>query len=278
MTVSAHPVNDLLVAANESVGFVDMRAATPVLAGTYLYEGANLITGWHHHDLHQIEYAVGGIAHVETAQCRYLVPPQHAVWIPAGLSHRTTLIDVTSIAVFFDPALVDVNLDTRAHVVSATPVLREMMTYAARWPINRAASDATADAFFVALALLAQEWIDIDVPLWLPTATDPIVRTAMDHTQAHLADATIESIANAVAVSERTLRRHFLASTGMTWRTYLATSRLMRAVALLAEADATVLDVAIEIGYDSASAFTRAFHRATGENPSAYRQRVLPRL
>jgi AraC-like DNA-binding protein len=45
-------------------------------------------------------------------------------------------------------------------------------------------------------------------------------------------------------------------------------------MALLAEPGRTVLDVSIAVGFDSVSAFTRAFRREIGEAPSAYRRRV----
>ena len=37
-----------------------MRGGTPATAGTYAYEGEDLVTGWHSHDLHQVEYAFEG--------------------------------------------------------------------------------------------------------------------------------------------------------------------------------------------------------------------------
>ena len=48
----------------------------------------------------------------------------------------------------------------------------------------------------------------------------------------------------------------------------------MRATALLAQSGRSILEVAIEVGYDSASAFGRAFYAFTGENPNSYRKRV----
>jgi AraC-like DNA-binding protein len=36
----------------------------------------------------------------------------------------------------------------------------------------------------------------------------------------------------------------------------------------------TILDVATAVGFDSPSAFTRAFRRTTGESPSDYRARA----
>ncbi|MFR6799624.1 AraC family transcriptional regulator [Klebsiella pneumoniae] len=44
-----------------------------------------------------------------------------------------------------------------------------------------------------------------------------------------------------------------------------------RACALL-RADASVAEVAAAVGYQSTAAFTRAFHKATGQQPGAYRK------
>ncbi len=277
LTVSARPAKDLPAAASgESVpsglGIVDMRGGSPVRAGTFAYDGGDIVTDWHSHDLHQIEYAFEGIAEVETDGAHFLLPPQQAVWIPAGLTHRTTLKRVRSVAVFFDPAMVD-GADDRVRILAATPLIREMIVYAARWPIARPISDRVADAFFDALALLVVDWLAYETPLCLPTSNDPVLRAVMEYTEANLAGVTVTAACAAVGISERSLRRRF-AATGMTWRQYVLQSRLLRAMARLTEPGRTVIDVATEIGFDSVSAFTRAFVRLTGETPTAYRRRV----
>ena len=40
----------------------------------------------------------------------------------------------------------------------------------------------------------------------------------MAHTQAHLADVSAKDVCAAAGVSERSLRRQFLAATGMSWQ------------------------------------------------------------
>jgi AraC-like DNA-binding protein len=97
----------------------------------------------------------------------------------------------------------------------------------------------------------------------------------MNYTNNHLGHLPIQDLCRSVGVSERTLRRRFQADTGMTWRQYLLQTRLLSAMALLTERDRSVLDVATSVGFESASAFTRAFTHYAGETPSAYRQRAL---
>jgi len=269
VTVLADLAKNLPFAAK---GVVAMRGDTAVRSGTFAYDGPNLVTGWHSHDLHQLEYALRGTIEVETDAAHYLLPPQQAAWIPAGLSHRSTLNHFRTVSVFFDPDMVPDN-QGRARILAAAPVIREMILYGVRWPISRPASDPSADSFFAALASLVLDWLEHETPLCLPTTKDPLVRAVMDHTDANLATVTLADVCRSVGVSERTLRRAFPIATGMTWRHYLFESRLLRSMALLAEPDSTVLDVATAVGFEGSS-FARAFRRHTGESPSSYRRRI----
>jgi AraC-like DNA-binding protein len=258
----------------EKIGRVELRHGGRARAGSYLYEGDRLVTGWHSHDLHQIQYAIGGVVEVETAVAHYLLPPQQAAWIPVGLEHQATMTpDVRSVAVMFDPLLLP-DVDNRARILAVSPLIRQMMIYGLRWPIGRAEGDPISDGFFQTLGHLVFEALDHEAPLSLPTSTNPIVAAAMTYTKAHLASATAAEVSRAVAVSERTLRRQFDEAIGMSWRTYLLHARMLRAMALLAAPGQSVQQAATAVGFDSLSAFTRAFTQFCGETPSTYRKRL----
>lgn len=272
MTVSASSAKGLAETAN--IGQVELRRGGRALAGSYLYEGNRLVTGWHSHDLHQIQYAIGGVVEVETATAHYLLPPQQAAWIPVGLEHQATMNpDVRSVAVMFDPRLVP-HAGDRARILAVSPLIREMMVYGLRWPIGRAHGDPVSDGFFTTLGHLVSEALDHEAPLSLPTSDHPIVAAAMAFTKEHLQSVTIEQVARAVAVSSRTLRRQFQLTTGISWRTYLLHARMLRAMALLASPGQSVHQTSTAVGFDSLSAFTRAFREFCGETPSSYRRGV----
>lgn len=280
MTVSASSDRVLSETANLSPRrVIDLRRGGRALGGSYLYEGDELITGWHSHDVHQIEYALHGVVEVETDSAHYLLPPQQAAWIPAGLEHQAVMNpDVKTVAVMFDPALIADGGD-RARILAVSPLIREMMIYALRWPIERGPADAAsddkvADGFFRTMAALVCEALDHEAPLSLPTSDHPIVAAALDYTKRHLDTATAEEVSRAVSVSERTLRRLFADTLGLPWRTYLLHARMLRAMALLAAPAQSVQETATAVGFDSVSSFTRAFAQFCGETPSAYRKRV----
>lgn len=74
MTVSASVAKE--VTAPAKLGRFDVRGDSRALAGSYTFEaGQETVTGWHTHDLHQFENAFEGVAQVETATVRYLLPP-----------------------------------------------------------------------------------------------------------------------------------------------------------------------------------------------------------
>jgi AraC-like DNA-binding protein len=270
MAVSAQSAKKLPSAASSSL--VDMRTGGRPAAGSFTYEGDELITTWHTHDLHQIEYAVQGVVEVETAAAHFLLPPQQAAWVPVGVEHRSTIrTAVRSISVFFEPAMVPAPGD-RVRILAVPGVLREMIVYSQRWPIGRSDSESMAESFFATLGQLVSEGLDRETPLSLPTSPDPVLRAAMDWTREHLTGATVGAVARTVGLSERSLRRRFQSAVGMTWRDYLLQARLLRAMALLAEPVPSVLEVATLVGFDSLSAFNRAFRARTGETPSGYRR------
>ncbi|OBK72504.1 helix-turn-helix transcriptional regulator [Mycobacterium sp. 1274761.0] len=267
----AEPANDERV--------IELRRGGRASGGSYLYEGEGLITGWHSHEVHQIEYAIGGVVEVETESAHYLVPPQQAAWIPAGLVHQATMApDVRTVAVMFEAQMIPDGGD-RARILAVSPLIREMMIYALRWPIDRRAGSAqeerVSDAFFRTLADLVIEALDHEAPLSLPTSEHPIVAAAMAYTKDHLQSVSAEDVSRAVAVSERTLRRLFHDELGLSWRTYLLHARMLRAMALLASPGRTVQETSTAVGFDSVSSFTRAFTLFSGETPSTYRKRIV---
>jgi AraC-like DNA-binding protein len=106
----------------------------------------------------------------------------------------------------------------------------------------------------------------------LPVSSEPRVARVMKLLLADpLANSGIRDLASASGASPRTLARLFRTQTGMTlgqWRTNLT---LQEAIRRLAQG-ASVTDVAFELGYSSASAFTYMFRRNLGVAPRSYRE------
>jgi AraC-like DNA-binding protein/quercetin dioxygenase-like cupin family protein len=70
-------------------------------------------------------------------------------------------------------------------------------------------------------------------------------------------------------IAPRTLTRRFALETGLAFSTWRTRARLMRAIELLA-AGGAVTSVALELGYDSLSAFISMFRRSLGVSPGKF--------
>lgn len=84
-------------------------------------------------------------------------------------------------------------------------------------------------------------------------------------------------VAEAVAMSRRTLERRLAAATGQTVHQFLVEVRLRNAKQFLRHSDAPLSEVARHCGYLATSAFTRMFVASAGCHPEAYRKRYQGR-
>jgi AraC-like DNA-binding protein len=81
----------------------------------------------------------------------------------------------------------------------------------------------------------------------------------------------IDAVARAIGTGIRTLQRR-LAEAGSSYERVLTRARLGTAAHLLSNTNATVLDIALDVGYSDHAHFTRAFRRWTGMPPRDFRK------
>jgi AraC-like DNA-binding protein len=238
------------------------------IAGAMVQDEFDMVTPWHHHDMHQIQYAFDGALEVEDRSRRSLLPKQLAAWIPAGVEHRTSLRRVQSGSVLLAAQLVP-DAGQRVRIIQVSPLMREMVKAAMRWPLS-GPLDAAGDTYFRAFAMLCTDWIAAEAPLSLPTSEDPALRAAMEHARG-AASATILTASSAAGMSERTLRRRFQ-SLGMSWEEYRRRARLLAALDLLSTTKLSVREIADRVGYESQSALAKSFRALLGASPTDFRR------
>lgn len=233
----------------------------------FLDSARNTFYDWHAHAYHQLIYAVGGPTQVETEHGRYVLPKGRAAWIPSGTRHRTLITKADGASLFFSPDAVR-DTSSRVRILVASSLMREMILFATRWERGASHADPLAESF------LRGEWLESELPLFLPSATHSAIKRAMDYAAADLGAATQAGALAAAALSERAFRRLFVRETGLGWQAWLGQARVLMAMGLLIEGG-RVTDVAAEVGYSSLSAFAKAFSQLTGEGPAQFRQRHL---
>lgn len=92
------------------------------------------------------------------------------------------------------------------------------------------------------------------------------------HIQANLDnELSLALLSKRAGMSPSHFHRRFKAEIGETPSDYVARLRLERAAFRLHIQEASILQIALDCGYQSHETFTRAFRRAFGKSPSAYR-------
>lgn len=86
------------------------------------------------------------------------------------------------------------------------------------------------------------------------------------------ADLSLERVAAMAGLSPFHFHRLFKLGVGETLKAYTARVRLEQAAFRLVLHDETIVDIAIQCGFESHETFTRAFRRRFGMTPSAYRK------
>ena len=94
----------------------------------------------------------------------------------------------------------------------------------------------------------------------------------LDHIQRHLGDSlSLDDLARIACFSPCHFHRVFHGMMGESVKEYVRRLRLERSATQLKLGSASILDIALEAGYDSHEAFTRSFKAAFGAAPSRFR-------
>ncbi|HVL00998.1 MAG TPA: helix-turn-helix transcriptional regulator [Dongiaceae bacterium] len=247
-----------------------MGGSISIKAGTFNSDGLEIETPWHYHDLHQLLYAFEDSVEVEGESARYKVPHQFAAWIPAGTPHRTTHKRVRSGSIFFRPDMIEWPVHS-LRVIPVSTLMREMIIYAMRWPID-GEDDALSVAYFDCFARLCSEWLKQEVTLVLPSSDDHRINVIADFTRANLSTVTLNDVCKNVGMSERSLRRHFHKAMGISWEDFRLRLRIYKAIDELDTTKKPIGEIAADVGYSSQTAFAKAFRSIMGMGPTAYRR------
>jgi AraC-like DNA-binding protein len=112
---------------------------------------------------------------------------------------------------------------------------------------------------------------------WLAGMRDPAVGRALSLLHEKPAEPwTLERLGSEAGLSRSSLHERFVHFIGQPPMQYLTQWRMQRACGLLRETNAKLVEVALDVGYESEAAFSRAFKRVVGVAPGAWRQVKRP--
>jgi AraC-like DNA-binding protein/quercetin dioxygenase-like cupin family protein len=228
----------------------------------------------HMHREAQFVYAASGTMQVTTPKGRWLVPPDRAVWVPARLVHAIdVLADIEMRTLYFDTAWLKREPRSPSlkseFVARVSPLLQQ--TILALFDKDNAAERTSLLIKLVMLELHRTE----DSATFIPLPSEPRCRRAADIVLASPATAhEIETLAQKVGTSARTLSRLFSTETQLSFKSWCQRARIASAIEKLSlDANVSIKQLAADFGYASVPAFSHAFRQVTGRTPTEFVER-----
>ncbi|GAA0324822.1 AraC family transcriptional regulator [Psychrobacter aestuarii] len=220
----------------------------------------------HDHRKGQLIMSLHGAVSCKVPNALWLVPPQHALWIPGGTTHSCHVTqNARTCFLFVEPDASE--MPRNCCTVAITPLVRELILYLSEQEPSYAAESKTARL----VAVLLEQLSDAAVKeLYLPISDDPRIRYIADTLFADPSNrTTLRQWAEQLATSERSLARLVKSDTGLSFGRWRQQLHLMIALNKLAEGQ-SVQSVAGTLGYDSVNAFITMFKKSLGKSPTQY--------
>jgi AraC-like DNA-binding protein len=204
---------------------------------------------------------------VTTGQGSWVIPPDRALWIPAGVVHEIRVGSRLAMRTLYFPRSGTEGLPRQCQVLQVTPLVRELVLVATAAPPTSAAE---ARHRRIHRLILDELRLLPETPLHLPTPSSDRLRQVARALAADPADPRgLAAWARELGTSPRSLARAFAQETGLGFQRYRRQVRLLAALERLASGT-SVTNVALDLGYDSPSAFIAIFRRALGATPKRY--------
>jgi AraC-like DNA-binding protein len=238
----------------------------PVIALADEYK-AGFTDPLHSHRRAQLLYAASGVMSVRTDERCYIIPPQRAVWLPAGVPHEVSCRGPVSLRTLYIEPGVAPGLPDQCCVIEVVDLMRALILEAVQFDpeYDEAGREGRIVRFLLdELAAVPVERVHARMPQ--DKRLERVCRAMLAEPSR---DDGLDYFANLAGMGRRTLTRRFRQETGISvvaWRQHV---RLLDALSRLAEGQ-SVTTVAFDVGYESLSAFTTVFQKTFGVPPSRY--------
>jgi len=222
----------------------------------------------HSHDWNQFVYATSGTLTVTVARSRYVITPEQAIWVPAGVTHTTGTFSGAEFRNLYVTDFPGLGMPVRCTVYAVNTLLRALIT-----ELERVERQGEPDAYVGKVNDLMIEQLRrlAEQDFHLPWPQRPQLRSLCEALYDNPADTrSLDDWGRELGASGRTLARHFEKELGLTLREWRYKLRLFLALEWLG-AGRNVTEIALDLGYASTSAFTYMFRREMGCPPSEWR-------
>ncbi|OTG82260.1 AraC family transcriptional regulator [Acinetobacter sp. ANC 4648] len=227
----------------------------------------------HNHSRAQLLYASEGSIRVHTTDHIWIIPPYCALWIPAFLQHSVISFGQVRLSTALVEEKAALQLGSKCFLVRMTNLLRELVLRLNQIDLIEKNENPYDDDLEKALQLLIFNEIQqaSTFPIEIPWPRDKrlilICQMLLDHPD-DVKD--LNTWADRVGTSSRTLIRLFQRDTGLSYRAWIQHMHIVLALSYLAQGE-SISRTANLLGYTNSSAFSAMFKRHLGNTPQNYR-------
>ncbi|WP_369790483.1 helix-turn-helix transcriptional regulator [Rouxiella sp. WC2420] len=249
-----------------ALSFENDSTAIPVIGVAADYASGHIIPA-HSHQRAQLLYAIEGVLVIETELGRWVVPPSRGVWLKAGISHTVRMRGAARMrSIFVNPDAIP-GLPDSDCVIDVSPLLRELILAATKVETDYQAESRDGRL----MRFILDELCSLPIlPFNLPWPQDArIIRVCQALVEEPADGRAASDWAAMLAMSDKTFHRQFQRQTGITFGRWRQQARLLMSLESLAQG-MPIVQVALQHGYESQSAFAAAFKRQFGLPPSEF--------
>lgn len=228
----------------------------------------------HSHPEGQLYVSLQGVIVFEAGSNRSVLPPGRLGWIPPGMPHGVSVHGnqlrpgLAGYTLHLKPSLCH-GMPEQARVLTFSPLAQALFNRMCSWPQGWPSDDAARRVMEVFLDEMRVAQAD---PLHLTMPRHPRLLTMAAAIAENPADDTdLDTWAERLALSRRSITRHFRSETGMSLVEWRQVARLQKGMEMLT-AGVSVTTAAMELGYDSVSSFIALFRRVLGTTPARFAQ------
>lgn len=222
-------------------------------------------------DLGRLVYSTNGLLIVHSQAGHWVVPPTAVLLLEADVVYGIRKADAILARVVEISAPLSALLFAQSRLYRLTPLLRELLE-----SLNEGGGPVDSDSKTQLLADLLSGFdvLDDDVTLrCMSTPNDPRVAHVCNELYTNLdSPKTLQEWASELKIDTRTLHRLFIQEFSMPFVQWRQQVRLMVALEWLAEGR-QVMDIALDLGYQTQSAFSAMFRRNMGMTPSDWQKK-----
>jgi AraC-like DNA-binding protein len=223
----------------------------------------------HRHAWGEFVYSFSGVMEIKLDNHHYLAPPQYGIWLPPNVEHTgSNRHEACHCSLYIVEELCSA-LPRTTCAITVSPLVRALLDHLRQHPPGPQRTDEEERLLRVVVDQLAGASY---AGSYLPTSDDPLLGPVLRALEAQPGDTrSLPELARAANTTERTLMRRCQRDLGMSFIEWRQRLRVVKAMPLL-EAGQTVENIALDLGYGSASAFITMFRRLMGVTPDEFRK------